>query len=218
MQFDIITIFPDIIKPYLKEGLIGKACKKNYLKVKVHDLRNFSSNKHRQTDDTPFGGGGGMVMKAEPIIKAVERVRIKEKVRVILFTPRGRRFNQKKATEFAKYEQIVMICGRYEGVDERILKYVADEGISIGSYVLMGGELPAVIVVETVSRLVKGVVGKENFLKERQQKEAFLEYPQYTKPEKIIIKGKERTVPAVLLSGDHKKIKEWKDKKGKLIK
>ncbi len=217
MQFDIITIFPGLFDSYLKESLIRRACEKGSIKINVHDLRSWTGDVHRTVDDTPFGGGNGMVMKAEPISRAVSELK-KEKSKTILFTPRGKRFSQKKADNFTKYNQIIMICGRYEGVDERVAKYIADEEISIGSYVLMGGELPAVVVLETVSRLIPGVVGKESFLKERKKGAGFIEYPQYTKPESVVIEGKKRKVPEVLLSGNHKKIEEWRNKKGKIIK
>ncbi len=219
MRFDIITIFPSLFDSYLKESLIGKACDKKLIEVKVHDLRNWTDDPHKSADDTPFGGGGGMVMKAEPIYKAISEVKLGgKKSRVILFTPRGKRFNQKKASEFADYRQIIMICGRYEGVDERVAKFIADENISIGNYVLMGGELPAMAVMEAVSRLIPQVVGKESFLKERKKGESFIEYPQYTRPEVLEINGEKRRVPRVLLSGNHQKIKEWRKRKGKSIK
>ncbi len=219
MRFDIITIFPEIFSSYLKESLIKKASERGEIEVRVHDLRKWTDDTHKTVDDTPFGGGGGMVMKAEPIYKAVSSLRKKDgKTRVVLFTPRGKRFNQKRATGLAEYSQIIMICGRYEGVDERVAKYIADEELSIGSYVLMGGELPAMVVLETVTRLVPGVVGKESFLKERKKEDGFVECPQYTRPESIIINGRKRGVPSVLLSGDHQKIAEWRDKKGKIIK
>ncbi len=219
MRFDIITIFPGVFNSYLKESLVKKASEKKKIEVKIHDLRKWADDVHKTVDDTPFGGGGGMVMKAEPIHKAVSSLKGKgDKTRVVLFTPRGRRFNQRRATKLTEYNQVIMICGRYEGVDERVAKYIADEELSIGSYVLMGGELPAMVVLETVSRLVPGVVGKESFLQERKRGECFLECPQYTRPENITINGKKRSVPSVLLSGDHRKIAEWRDKKGKIIK
>jgi len=219
MRFDIITIFPSLFDSYLKESLLFKACKSGSIRVKIHDLRDYADDHHKTVDDAPFGGGGGMVMKVEPIYKAVSKIKIKsKKTKVILFTPRGKKFSQKKATDFTKYEQIIMICGRYEGVDERVAKYIADEEVSIGSYVLMGGELPAMVVLETVTRLVPGVVGKKSFLEERKRGESFIEYPQYTRPENFVINNKKRKVPEVLLSGNHKKIEEWKNKKGKIIK
>ena len=218
MTIDIITIFPKIFDSYLNESLLKRAQKKKLLKIKAHDLREWTSDKHKTVDDKPFGGGLGMVMKIEPIFKAVSTLHIKKaRSKVILFTPRGEKFNQKKATEYAKLDQLIMICGRYEGVDERVSKYIADEEISIGDYVLMGGEAAAMVVTETVARLIPGVVGKSNFLRERMQKKAFIEYPEYTRPEVFEINGKKRRVPKVLISGDHKKIEAWKKKHGRII-
>ncbi len=218
MQFDIITIFPFFFDSYLKESLIKKAQDKKILKIKIHNLRDFTEDKHKKVDDIPFGGGSGMVMKVEPIYRAVKKIKEKnKKTKVILFTPRGKKFNQKRATDFSKYEQIIMICGRYEGVDERVAKKIADEEISIGDYVLMGGEVPAMIVLETVSRLVPSVIGKDTFLEERKKEDGFVEYPQYTRPEIFLAEKENWKVPKILLSGNHKKIEEWKNKKGKII-
>lgn len=218
MQFDIITIFPSFFDSYLKESLIKKAQDKKILKIKIHNLRDFTEDKHKKVDDIPFGGGSGMVMKVEPIYRAVKKIKEKnKKTKVILFTPRGKKFNQKRATDFSKYEQIIMICGRYEGVDERVAKKIADEEISIGDYVLMGGEVPAMIVLETVSRLVPSVIGKDTFLEERKKEDGFVEYPQYTRPEIFLAEKENWKVPKILLSGNHKKIEEWKNKKGKII-
>ncbi len=204
--------------PFLKEGLIAKACKSNYITVKIHDLRDYAQGRHSKVDDTPFGGGGGMVMMATPIINAVGDIKQEEgETRIVIFSPRGKKFNQQTASDFSKVDQIIMICGRYEGIDERIYKYLATDRLSVGNYVLMGGEVPAMIVLESVSRLIKGVVGKDSFLEERVKEQGFLEYPQYTKPEEIIINNKKRGVPKALLSGNHQKINEWKTKKGKII-
>jgi tRNA (guanine37-N1)-methyltransferase len=201
MQFDIVTIFPHIFDSYFKESLIKKAIDKKLLKINVHNLRDFSNDKRKRVDDRPYGGGLGMVLMIEPIFKALKKIKKKKKSRIILFTPRGKIFNQKKASQLKKYDQIILICGRYEGADERVKKLV-DEELSIGEYDLMGGELPAMIVIETISRLIPNVIGKEEILKERITKTGgFTEYPQYTRPE-IFNKWK---VPQVLLSGDHKK-------------
>lgn len=218
LRFDIITIFPHFFSSFLNEGLIKRACDKKNIVVNIHNLRDFTEDKHQTVDDVAFGGGG-MVMKVGPINRAVKEIKDnKLKTKTILFTPRGKRFSQKKATEFSDFNQIIMICGRYEGVDERVLKYIADEGISIGNYVLMGGEVPAMVVVETTSRLIKGVIGKDDFLEGRKKEDSFLEYKQYTRPEVIEIDGKKRKVPPVLLSGSHQKIKDFKNKHGKIIK
>ena len=219
IQFDIITIFPDIFDSYFKESLIEKAIKKGLIKVKIHNLRDFTEDPRRTVDDRPFGGGNGMVMKVEPIFKAVNKIKSGSQSRIILFTPRGKKFNQKKAFQFSKLKQIILICGRYEGADERVAKYIVDEEISIGDYVLMGGELPAQILIETVSRLIPGVLGKEGLLKDRippkkgRGGRGFIEYPQYTRPE-IFNKWK---TPKVLLSGNHNEIEKWRKKHGKLI-
>jgi tRNA (guanine37-N1)-methyltransferase len=215
IKFDIITIFPEIFDSYFKESIINRAQKKRLIKINVHNLRKWASDVHKTVDDRPFGGGIGMVMKVEPIYRAVKELKRKNKqAKVILFTPRGKKFNQKMACRFSRLHHLILICGRYEGVDERVAKYIADEPVSIGDYVLMGGELPAMVVVETVARLIPGVLGKPNLLKERITKEkGFIEYPQYTRPENF----QGWKVPKVLLSGNHKKIIEWRRKYSKVI-
>jgi len=220
IKFDIITIFPDIFDSYLKESLISRASKKKLIKVNIHNLRKWALDKHKTVDDKPFGGGLGMVMKIGPIYKAVKDLKKgrKKKSKVILFSPRGRKFNQKIASQLSRIDQLIFICGRYEGIDERVTKHIADIELSVGDYVLMGGEIPAMTVIETVSRLVPGVVGKEDFLKERKTKTGFIEYPQYTRPEVFEPKkGKKWKAPKVLISGNHKKIEAWRRKQGKII-
>lgn len=224
IRFDIITIFPDIFKSFLKESLISSAVKNKKIKIGVHNLRDYADDRHKTVDDRPFGGGIGMVMKVDPIYKAVEDLkkskRAKNKKRkIILFTPRGKKFTQKTAYQFSEMDQLIMICGRYEGVDERVAKHIADIELSIGDFVLMGGEIPAMAIVESVARLIPGVLGKSQFLEERITKEkGFIERSQYTRPEvfspKKNIKWK---TPKVLLSGDHKKIEEWHKKHEKTI-
>lgn len=218
IKFDIITIFPEIFDSYFKESLIQRAQKKRLIKINVHNLRKWTKDRHQVVDDRPFGGGVGMVMKVEPIYKAVKTIK-KAKTKVILFTPRGKKFNQKMAYRLSKSNHLILICGRYEGVDERIAKYIADEEISIGDYDLMGGELPAMVIIETISRLIPGVLGKPQLLKERITKEkGFIEYPQYTRPETFLPRrGIKWKVPEVLTSGNHKKIEEWRQKHGKII-
>ncbi len=214
LKFDIITIFPEIFNSYLSESLINRGQKKKLIKVNIHNLRKWTSDKHKTVDDKPFGGGLGMVMKIDPISKAVKKIKKGKKTKVILFTPRGKKFNQKTAYQFSKLDQLILICGRYEGVDERVAKHIADIELSIGDYDLMGGELPAMIVIESVSRLIPGVLGKKELLKERITKEKrFIEYAQYTRPE-VFNKWQ---VPKVLLSGDHKKIEEWRKKHRSII-
>lgn len=201
MIFDIITIFPDIFDSYFNESIIKRAQNKKLVKINIHNLRDYTSDKHKTVDDSPYGGGPGMVMKIEPIFKAVKRIKGKKKAKVILFSAKGNKFDQKMAKRFSKLDKLVLICGRYEGVDERVAKYIADEEVSIGDYVLTGGEIPAMIVVDAVSRLIPGVLGKEESLEEKKGS-----YPVYTRPEDF---NKWR-VPKVLLSGDHKKIKIWR--------
>ena len=236
MTFDVITIFPEIFDSYLKESLVFRAQKKKLIKINIHNLRKWTRDKHKTVDDRPYGGGLGMVIKVEPVFRAVSTLKSKiknQKSKIILFTPRGKKFNQKIAYKLSKLNQIIMICGRYEGVDERVAKYIADLELSIGDYDLMGGELPTMIVIETVARLIPGVLGKPELLKERTTKEkGFIEYPQYTRPELFDIrkyiknwracppkfrKAKIWRVPKVLISGHHKKIEEWRRKHQKII-
>jgi len=214
ITFDIITIFPDIFNSYISESLIARAQKKKLIKIKTHDLRNFADDTRGTVDGRPFGGGLGMVLKPEPIFKALKNIKKAKKSKIILFTPRGQMFNQKMAGKLAKLDQVIFICGRYEGVDQRVAEKMADMEVSIGDYDLMGGELPAMIAIEAISRLVPGVLGKEALLEERVTKSGgFIEYAQYTRPE-VFNKWK---VPTVLLSGDHKKIEKWKSEHGKVI-
>ena len=220
IRFDILTLFPQAVTPYFQEGIIKRAQEETLVDIHIWNLRDWAKDKHQTVDDSPFGGGGGMVLKIEPIFKAIKNLRLKKgKTKVILFSPRGRRFNQKKATEYASVDQLILICGRYEGVDERVAKYIADESLSIGNYVLMGGDLPAMVVVETVARLKAGVVGEESWLQERITPEGgFREYAQYTRPE--VFSPKEKTywkTPNVLVSGNHKEIQAWREKHSRKI-
>jgi tRNA (guanine37-N1)-methyltransferase len=221
ITFHIITIFPKIFDSFLKESFIKKAQEKKLIKIKIYNLRDFSTDKRKTVDDRPYGGGLGMVLKVEPIYRAVKFIKSKikdKKSKIILFTPRGKQFNQKMAHSFSKLKHLILICGRYEGVDERVAKYIADLELSIGPYDLMGGELPAMVLIETVTRLIPGVIGKPEFLKERVIKGGFIEYPQYTRPEIFSPKkGVYWKVPKVLLSGNHQKIKEWREKRKKII-
>jgi len=224
IKFDIITIFPNIFDSYLKESLIARAQKKKLIKINIHNLRDYTKDRHKTVDDRPFGGGLGMVIKVGPVFKAVKKIKSANKrTKVILFTPRGRKFNQKLAYQLSKLDQIILICGRYEGVDERVAEHIADLELSIGDYDLMGGELPAMVVVETMARLIPGVLGKPQLLKERIPAKSgkggggFIEYPQYTRPEIFEIKSNKWRVPKVLLSGNHKEIEAWRKKHGKII-
>jgi tRNA (guanine37-N1)-methyltransferase len=227
MKFDIITIFPQIFDGFLEESLIKRAQEKGLIEIRVHNLRKWAVDKHKSVDDKPFGGGRGMVFKVEPIFKAVSSLtqqKTKGKnQKIILFTPRGKKFNQRIAYQFSKLDHLIMICGRYEGIDERVVKYVADVNLSIGNYILMGGEVPAMVVIEAVTRLIPGVLGKSELLLERMAKrkgggQAFVEYPQYTRPAVFELPdGRKWKVPEVLLSGNHQKIQEWRKKHSKII-
>jgi len=224
MRFDIITIFPHIFDSYLNESFIKKARESGKISINVHDLRKFTSDPRKSVDDRPYGGGLGMVLKVEPFFKAVQflksKIQIpKSKTKIILFTPRGKKFNQQMAYTLSKLDRIIMICGRYEGVDERVAKKIADMEISIGDYDLMGGELPAMVAIETMARLIPGLLGKPEFLKERITKtKGFLEYPQYTRPEIFEPKkGIKWKVPKLFLSGYHGKINDWRKKHGRAI-
>ncbi len=216
-KFDIITIFPDIFASYFQESIIKRAQEKKLIKINIHNLRDWTSDKHKTVDDKPFGGGAGMVLKIEPIYRAVKKLK-KKNSRVILLSAKGKKFDQKMARKFSKLEQIILICGRYEGVDERAAKYVADEEISIGDYVLTGGELPAMLITDAVARLVPGVINKKSLDEESFQTVDSLEYPQYTRPEIFSAKGKSWKVPKVLLSGNHKEIADWQAKQKKTAK
>jgi tRNA (guanine37-N1)-methyltransferase len=221
MKFDIITLFPEIFDFYFKQSILSRAQKNKIIKIGVHNLRNFAFDKHKTVDDKPFGGGRGMVLKIEPMYRALLKIQDKKsnKTKIILFTPRGKKFNQKMATDWAKLDQLILICGRYEGVDERINKLV-NEKVSIGDFVMMGGDLAGLIVVESVARLLEGVVGKsESLIGERiTQEKGFVEYPQYTRPEVFETKdGKKWRTPKVLLSGNHQKIEAWRKGHSKVI-
>lgn len=231
IQFDIITIFPDAFKCYFSQSILGAAQKKGLVKIKIHNLRNYAFDKHKTVDDRPYGGGPGMILKVEPILRAVNQIIKKNPTikdnqrRIILLSAKGKEFTQFKARRLSKLKQIILICGHYEGVDERVAKYIADEEISIGKYILTGGELPAMVIVDAVSRLTPGVI-KDDSLKEETFSKSldFKEYPQYTRPEIIepqkllkspvqrFLKKHAWRVPKVLLSGHHQKIKQWREK------
>jgi tRNA (guanine37-N1)-methyltransferase len=209
MRIDIITIFPKMFSPVLKESIIKRAQKKGKVIFFIHDLRIYSGNKHRKVDDRPFGGGSGMVMRAEPIFDAVKDVREKSKTKkskVVLLCPQGKRLDQKTAKRLSKEKQLILICGHYEGIDERVRQHLVDEEISIGDYVLTGGELPAMVLVDAVVRLLPGVLGDKNSLNFESFEGNLLEYPQYTRPANYL----GMKVPEVLICGDHKKIELWR--------
>ncbi|MDP2656328.1 MAG: tRNA (guanosine(37)-N1)-methyltransferase TrmD [bacterium] len=209
MRFDIITIFPHLLDSYTNESLLKRAQKNNLLSINTHDLRAHTNDPHNKVDDTPYGGGPGMVYQVEPVVQALEALPRDKKSTVILTSPRGTPFSQKMAKQLSKYDQLIFVCPRYEGIDERIKKYI-DKEISIGPYVLNGGEIAAMVVIEAVSRYIPGVLGKEESLVEESfSQEGVLEYPQYTRPETF----RGSWVPKILLSGNHKKIAEWRAKK-----
>lgn len=216
MHFDIITIFPKVFDCYFNESIIKRAQKKGLVKIKIHNLRDYSADKHKTVDEKPYGGGPGMVLKVEPIWKCVRKLKVKDKkAKIILLSAKGKKIDQAMAKKMAKFKRLILICGHYEGVDERVAKYIADEEISIGEYILTGGEIPAMIIVDAVTRLLPGVLGKkESLLQESFSEKGYLEYPQYTRPE--VFMG--QRVPEVLLSGNHKKIEEWKSKHSKIKK
>ena len=206
-----MSIFPKMFESVFGETIIKRAQEKGFVKIKLIDIRNFTHDKHRTTDDYPYGGGAGMVMKPEPIYEAMDYVKsAKKEVYTILLTPSGKIFDQKKAKDLSKKEALAIICGRYEGFDERI-RYLADEEISLGKFILSGGEIAAMAIVDATVRLIPGVLGNEESLKEESFENGLLEYPQYTRPR--LYRG--MAVPEILLSGNHKKIKEWREEQAK---
>ena len=211
MHFDILTLFPSMFEGVFSESIVKRAMEAGLVSIAIHNIRDYTSDKHRTTDDTPYGGGGGMIMKPEPIFAAVEDILGLEagqrpEVPVILLTPQGRLFTQEVARELASHQRLVLICGHYEGVDERVRQYLATDEISIGDYVLTGGEIPAMVVVDAVTRLLPGVLGYSGAASEDSHASGLLEYPHYTRPR--IFRG--WAVPEVLLSGDHAKIARWR--------
>lgn len=228
MKFSVLTLFPEVINTVLKSSIIGRALKDNKFELEVHNLRSWATDKHKTVDDTPYGGGPGMLMKVDVIDEALADIKSKSAgltTRVILLTPQGTRFTQAKAEQLAKSdEHLILIAGHYEGFDERI-RLLVDDQISIGDFVLTGGELPATIIIDAVARLLPGVLGddasshEESFSLQDESGNRLLEYPQYTRPEKYVPKSKpdlgELGVPEVLLSGDHQKINSWRKSNSK---
>ena len=210
LRFDVMTLFPELVSSILSESIIGRAQKAGLVEVKSHNIRDFSTDKHRKTDDTPFGGGVGMVMNCQPIydcyINLKKEIPEDKKTRVIYMSPKGRLFSHSVAQELSEYDNLIFLCGHYEGVDQRIIDEIVDEEISIGDYVVTGGEVPACIVIDAVSRLVPGVLASSECYEGESVASGILEYPQYTKPREF----HGVTVPEVLLSGDHKKIEMWR--------
>ncbi len=215
MRFHILTIFPGMFDSYMEESLFKRAQKKKIISVRAYYLRSFTKDRHKKVDDLPFGGGPGMVVKVQPVWDAVKKLKAagsktlkKHKTRIVLFSTRGKRLDAAMARRLAGYDDLILICGRYEGVDERVAEHIADEEVSIGDYVLSGGEIPALVLVEAVSRHIPGFLGKEESLEEVNGS-----FPTYTRPEVFSpAKGKKWGVPPVLLSGNHKKIDAWRKK------
>jgi len=207
MRFDVFTLLPDTFSPYLQASILQKAAERGLLDFQVHNIRDYTHDRHHTTDDTPYGGGGGMVMKPEPIFEAIESVLgAPPACPVILMTPQGRVFNQKIAIDLASQPQIALLCGRYEGIDERIREHLVTDEISIGDYVLTGGELPALILIDAIARLLPGVLGDPDGAMDDSHASGLLEYPHYTRPPEFRGWG----VPETLLSGDHGKIARWR--------
>jgi len=210
MKFDIVTIFPRMVEAGLAEGVVSRGIGRGLLDVAVHDLRDYTADRHRSVDDVPYGGGPGMVMKPEPLARAVEEIRESRGVpdAVIVLSPQGRQFTQTEAVRIGRLSHVVLLCGRYEGMDERVRALVATEELSIGDYVLSGGELPALIVVDAVGRLVPGVVGDEQSVDADSFSRGLLDYPHYTRPAEFA----GLKVPDVLLSGHHAHVRRWRKK------
>ena len=208
LKIDIVTIFPQMVKAPLAEGIVGRAIDRGVIDVRVHDLRDFATDRHRVVDDVPFGGGPGMVLKPEPLFAAIEAIRAQrgQPAAIVLTSPDGRRFGHADATRLSETGHFVVLCGRYEGVDERVRANLATEEISIGDYVLSGGELPALVIVDAVARLVPGVVGDAASVARDTFARGLLDFPQFTRPAEF----RGLTVPPVLLSGHHAEIESWR--------
>ena len=216
MKIDIITIFPEMFADTFKSGIIGQALKSGLIEINIRNLRDWTHDKHKQVDDRPFGGGSGMVLKPEPLFEAVEELKsTSPSAKIIFLTPSGKKYKQEVAEELSKNEHLILICGRYEGVDQRVIDSLVDEEISIGDYVLSGGEIPAMVLVDSISRLVPGVIKNEEFNNSESfsnpQNRSMLDFPQYTRPEDY----KGWKVPEVLLSGNHAQITKWRKAQNK---
>jgi len=205
VKIDVVTLFPQLFGPHLSESLLGKAIAGGVVEVELHDLREHGLGKHRSVDDTPYGGGAGMVMRPEPLFAAVEQLRTEDS-HVVLLSPRGEVLRHRVAVDLAERSHLILICGRYEGVDERVSEHLCDRELSIGDYVLAGGELAALVVIEAVTRLVPGVIGNAESLKSESHASGELEYPQYTRPAEF----RGWPVPEVLVSGDHEAVRRWR--------
>ncbi len=221
LQFDILTLFPSLFESSFSVTILSRAISKNLIAIKTHDIRGYTTDRHRTVDDIPYGGGAGMVMKPEPLVAAIEKVAAEgakagKKTRCIYFSPQGRLLTQENLKDYLCYDQMILLCGRYEGVDERVVEHFVDEEVSIGDYILTGGEFAAMVFMDALSRLVPGVVGKEESVAHDSfsagKMASLLEYPQYTRPPAF--RGLQ--VPEILLSGDHKKIEQWRQEQSLL--
>lgn len=208
MQFCVLTLFPEMFKS-IKQSIIGRAIEKGLIEINLINIRDFSKDKHKKVDDTPYGGGAGMVIKPDVVYDAYSSIKNKENAKVIYLSPQGKKLNQEKVIELSKQENLILICGHYEGIDQRVLDEIVDEEISIGDYVLTGGELPAMVLMDTVSRYVKGVLTEDSTKEESFSNKQLLEYPQYTRPEEF----RGQKVPDVLMSGHHENIRKWREEK-----
>lgn len=205
MKFDVLTLFPEMFEP-IKQSIIGKATEKELIEINLINIRDFSENKHKKVDDTPYGGGAGMVMMPDVVYKAYLSIKDRENAKVIYLSPKGKTLNQAKVETLSKEEHIILLCGHYEGIDQRVIDEIVNEEISIGDYVLTGGEIPAMVLIDSVSRYIEGVL-KDESIREESFSNGLLEYPQYTRPEVFLNKK----VPEVLLSGHHENIKKWRE-------
>ncbi len=214
MNFEVLTLLPHSLEPMFASSILGRASAKGVISVKCTDIRDYTKDKHRKVDDAPYGGGYGMVMMCQPVVDCIRDVksRLSGSTRVIYMSPQGSLFNQKKAEELTKYDNLVLLCGHYEGIDERIIELEIDEELSVGNYVLTGGELPAAIVVDCVSRLIDGVLPSSECYSEESLQNNLLEHPQYTRPR--VFEG--LAVPEVLINGDHAKQKAWKEEQSRI--
>jgi tRNA (guanine37-N1)-methyltransferase len=211
MRIDILTLFPEMFAP-LKESIIGRAVEKDKIQINIYDIRDYTENKHKKCDDYPFGGGAGMVMTPQPIASCIDAIDLEHKARRIFMSPRGETFSQSKVKSLISYDHIILLCGHYEGVDQRVIDLYIDEEISIGDYVLTGGELPAMVVTDALARYVDGVISQDS-LSEESFSNGLLEYPQYTRPQ--VFKGVK--VPDILLSGNHGEVDKWRKEQSILL-
>ncbi len=223
MIFHIITIFPEIFNSYFNESILKRAQEKGIIEIKIYNLRKWTTDRHKTVDDSPYGGGAGMIMKVEPVYKALcalkkRKLTKNKKQKIILLSAKGKSWTQSVAKKYVRFDEMILICGRYKGVDERIIEFV-DEEISIGDYVLTGGEIPAMVIVDSITRLLPGSLGNiESAKNESYSRPNVLEYPQYTRPKIFKAGGKKYKVPEILLSGNHEKIKDWRAKNSQIKK